>query len=469
MQNFDLTVIGSGPGGYTAAIRAAQLGFKTAIIEKDRLGGVCLNWGCIPTKALLRNAEMFNMFKHSEQFGFGNTENITFDFPKIIKRSRDVASASEKGVQFLMKKNKITVINGTGKLNKDKSVSVYDKDGKLIDSVKSAHTIIATGARAKTLGNIKFDEKKILSSTGAMLQTEVPKKLTIVGSGAIGMEFAYFYNAFGSEIIIIEMLPSVLPIEDKEISDVVAREFKKKKMKIMTNTKTESVEVKEGKVYTTVSGDNNEVIESDSVLLAIGVTGNIENLGLEEAGVELFKNGIKVDSDYKTNIDGIYAIGDAALIDPKGKPWLAHVASAEAMNCVEKIKGLNSHDINYGNIPGCTYCQPQVASVGLTEAKAKEAGYEIRIGKFPFSANGKARAMGETAGITKLIFDAKYGELLGAHIVGPEATELIAEVVAFKSMEGTGESIMKMIHAHPTLSESILEAAGVAYGEAINI
>ncbi|MBN1633316.1 MAG: dihydrolipoyl dehydrogenase [Ignavibacteria bacterium] len=469
MQNFDLTIIGSGPGGYTAAIRAAQLGFKTAIIEKDRLGGVCLNWGCIPTKALLRNAEIYNMFKHSEQFGFGNTGNITFDFPKIIKRSRDVASSSEKGVQFLMKKNKITVINGTGKLNKDKSISVYDNDDKLTDTVQSKHTIIATGARARTLGSIKFDEKKILSSTGAMLQTEVPKKITIVGSGAIGMEFAYFYNAFGSEITIIEMLPSILPIEDKEISDVVAREFKKKKMKIMINTKTENVEIKEGKVFTTVSGDNNEVIESDAVLLAIGVTGNIENLGLEDAGVELFKNAIQVNSDYKTNVEGIYAIGDVALIDPKGKPWLAHVASAEAINCVEKIKGLHSHDINYGNIPGCTYCQPQVASVGLTEAKAKESGYDIRIGKFPFSASGKARAMGETAGMTKLIFDAKYGELLGAHIVGPEATELIAEIVAFKSMEGTGASIIKMIHAHPTLSETIMEAAGVAYGEAINI
>lgn len=469
MQNFDLTVIGSGPGGYTAAIRAAQLGFKTAIIERDKLGGVCLNWGCIPTKALLRNAEIYNLLKHTEQLGFSGSENFSFDFPKIIKRSRDVAGASEKGVQFLMKKNKITVIQGKGVINKDKSISVFDKDGKQTDTVKSEHTIIATGARAKTLGSIKFDEQKILSSTGAMLQTDVPKKLTIVGSGAIGMEFAYFYNAFGSDITIIEMLPSILPVEDKEISDVVAREFKKKKMKIMTNTKTESVEIKEGKVYTAVSGDNNEVIESDAVLLAIGVTGNIENLGLEEAGVELFRNAVKVDKDYKTNIEGIYAIGDVALIDPKGKPWLAHVASAEAINCVEKIKGLPAHDVVYENVPGCTYCQPQVASIGLTEAKAKEAGYEIKIGKFPFSASGKARAMGETAGLTKLIFDAKYGELLGAHIVGPEATELIAELTAFKSLEGTGESILKTIHAHPTLAESILEAAGVAYGEAINI
>jgi len=469
MQNFDLTVIGSGPGGYTAAIRAAQLGFKTAIIERDKLGGVCLNWGCIPTKALLKNAEMFNMFKHLEQFGFSGGDSVSFDFPKIIKRSRDVAAASEKGVQYLMKKNKITVINGTAKLNKDKSILVFDKEGKQIETINSTYTIIATGAKPRTLGNIKFDEHKILSSTGAMLQTEVPEKLTIVGSGAIGMEFAYFYNAFGTEITIIEMLPSILPVEDKEISDIVAREFKKKGIKIMTNTKTEDVEVKESKVFTTVSGDNSQVVESDTVLLAIGVIGNIENIGLEEICIEIFKNSIKVDNDYKTNIEGIYAIGDVALIDSIGKPWLAHVASAEAVNCVEKIKGLHVHDINYNNIPGCTYCQPQVASVGLNEEKAKEKGYDVKIGKFPFSASGKARAMGETAGLTKLIFDSKYGELLGAHIVGPDATELISELVAFKTLEGTGESIIKTIHAHPTLAETILEAAGVAYKEAINI
>jgi dihydrolipoamide dehydrogenase len=293
--------------------------------------------------------------------------------------------------------------------------------------------------------------------------------MVIVGSGAIGMEFAYFYNAYGTEVVIIEMLPQVLPIEDKEISDTVAREFKKKGVKIFTDTKTESVEVKNGKVFTKVSGKTNETFESDAVLLAIGIQANIENIGLEDAGVELYKNGIKVDKDYKTTSEGIYAIGDVALIDPKGKPWLAHVASAEAINCVEKIKGLHSQDINYENIPGCTYCQPQVASVGLTEKQAIEKGYEIKIGKFPFSANGKSRAMGETAGMVKLIFEKKYGELLGAHIVGAEATELIGQLVLLKSLEGTGESIIKTIHAHPTLSESILEAAGVAYGEAINI
>jgi len=468
MKEFDLTVIGSGPGGYTAAIRAAQLGFKTAIIERDKLGGVCLNWGCIPTKSLLKDAEVMNSLKHLKEHGI-SAENISFDLGKIIERSRKVAMASEKGVQYLMKKNNITVIAGTAKFNKDKTISIKDKDGKEMETVKSKHTIVATGARARTLGNIKFDEEKILSSTGAMLQKKVPGKMVIVGSGAIGMEFAYFYSAFGTEVTIIEMLPQILPIEDKEISDTVAREFKKLGIKIYTETKTEDVKVKGDKVYTTVSGKANETFESDCVLLAVGVTGNIENLGLEDSGVELFKNAIKVDTDYRTNVEGIYAIGDAALIDPKGKPWLAHVASGEAVNCVEKIKGHAAEDINYGNIPGCTYCQPQVASVGLTEEKAKALGYELAIGKFPFSANGKSRAMGETVGMVKLIFDKKYGELLGAHIVGNEATELISELVILKSLEGTGESIIKTIHAHPSLSESIMEAAGVAFGEAINI
>ncbi len=468
MQEFDLIVIGSGPGGYTAAIRASQLGFKTAVIERDKLGGICLNWGCIPTKSLLKDAEIMNSLKHLKEHGI-SADNIAFDFPKIIERSRKVAVASEKGVQYLMKKNNITIINGTAKFNRDKSISVTDKDGKEIEVVKSKHTIVATGARARTIGNIKFDEEKILSSTGAMLQNNIPGKMLIVGSGAIGMEFAYFYNAFGAEITIIEMLPRILPVEDKEVSDTVAREFKKLGMKIYTDTKTEDVRIKDNKVLTTVSGKISETLESDVVLLAVGVSGNIENLGLEEIGVELFKNGIKVDTNYRTNVSGVYAIGDVALIDPKGKPWLAHVASGEAVNCVEKIKGLKVEDVNYSNIPGCTYCQPQVASVGLTEEKAKAMGYDVVIGKFPFSANGKSRAMGETVGFVKLIFEKKYGELLGAHIVGAEATELISELVMLKSLEGTGESIAKTIHAHPTLAESVMEAAGVAFGEAINI
>jgi len=468
MQEFDVTIIGSGPGGYTAAIRATQLGFKTALIERDKLGGVCLNIGCIPTKALLKSAEVMNTFSHAGEYGI-KAAKPEFDFPKIIQRSRKVAEASEKGVQFLMKKNKITVINGTASFNGDKTISVKDKEGNEVETVKSKHTIVATGAHARTLPGIIFDEIKILSSTGAMLLQEPPAKMLIVGSGAIGMEFAYFYNAFGTDVTVIEMLPQVLPVEDKEISEVVAREFKKSGIKIYTDTKTESVEVNGDKVSVKVSGKLNETLDADAVLLAIGVTGNIENLGLEALGVELFRNAIKVDKDYKTNVEGIYAIGDVALINETGKPWLAHVASGEAVNCIEKIKGHVTQDINYLNIPGCTYCQPQVASVGLTEEKAKAAGYKLKIGKFPFSANGKSRAAGETAGLVKLIFDDEFGELLGAHIAGSEATELISELVMLKSLEGTGESIIKTIHAHPTLSESILEAAGVAYGEAINI
>ena len=468
MQEFDLTIIGGGPGGYTAAIRASQLGFKTAIIEKDKLGGVCLNWGCIPTKALLKNAELMNSLKRAGEFGV-SVENVSFDFNKVVARSRKVAEMSAKGVQYLMKKNKIDLFEGSGTFENDKSISVLDYSGNEVERLKSRFTIVATGARARTIGNIRFDEDKILSSTGAMLLKKVPEKMTVVGSGAIGMEFAYFYNAFGTDVTIIEMLPSLLPIEDKEISNVVAREFRKKGIKIFVDTKTEDVQLKDSGVITKVTGKENKEIESDVVLIAVGVRGNIENLGLEDIGVELFKNGIKVDKNYKTNVEGIYAIGDVALIDPKGKPWLAHVASAEAVNCVEKMKSLHTRDIDYENIPGCTYCQPQVASVGLTEEEAVSIGYELRIGKFPFTANSKSRAMGETAGMVKLIFNKKNDELLGGHIVGAEATELINELAVIKSLHGTGESIIQTIHAHPTLSESIMEAAGVAYGEAINI
>ncbi len=469
MQKFDVTIIGAGPGGYTAAIRAAQLGYKTAIIEKDKLGGVCLNWGCIPTKALLKSAEIMNQLLHLDKFGFGNYDNITFEFPKIIKRSRDVANASEKGVNYLMKKNKITVFYGSAKLNKDKDIIITNNDGSQKEVINSKHTIIATGAKPRTLNNIKFDESIILSSTGAMLLQSPPKKLTIVGSGAIGMEFAYFYRAFGSEVTIIEMLPQLLPLEDEEVANVVAKEFKKYGINSYVNTKTENIEIKDGKAFTTTSGEFNGTIESDAVLLAIGVSGNIENIGLEELNIKKFKNGILIDKDYKTNVEGIYAIGDVAVFEDFPKPMLAHVASAEGINCVEKIKGIHNNDLKYENIPACTYCQPQVASIGLTESKAKQAGYQLKIGKFPFSANGKARAIGESTGFVKLIFDSKYGELLGAHIVGPEATELISEVMAFKSMEAVGESIIKTVHAHPTLAEAILEAAGVAYNEAINI
>ncbi|MEP7146896.1 MAG: dihydrolipoyl dehydrogenase [bacterium] len=463
MKEFDVVVIGSGPGGYTTAIRASQLGFKTAIIERDRLGGICLNWGCIPTKALLKNAELMNGIKHLDNYGI-TVENVKFDFEKIIARSRGVADTSEKGVKYLMKKNKIEIFEGSGFINKDKSITVTGKDGKEAETLKSGYTIIATGARAKQLGDLKFDEKKVLSSTGAMILNELPKKMTIVGSGAIGVEFAYFYNAFGTEVTVIEMLPNIMPVEDKDISDVVAREFKKSGIKILTETKTESVEFKGGKVTTKVSGKNTEDIISDVVLVAIGVTGNVENLGLEELGVTVEKGSIRVDKDYKTNVEGIYAIGDV-----NGPPWLAHVASSEGINCVEKIKGMHIPDIDYNNIPGCTYCQPQVASVGLTEKKALEQGYELNIGKFPYSASGKSRALGETVGMVKVIFDKKYDELIGAHIVGIEATEMITEFVLAKSLEATHEQILKTIHAHPTLSEANMEAVGVAYGEAINI
>lgn len=463
MKEFDVIVIGSGPGGYTTAIRASQLGFKTGIIERDRLGGICLNWGCIPTKALLKNAELMNGMKHLSDFGI-TYDNLKFDFEKIIARSRGVADVSEKGVRYLMKKNKIEVIEGTAYININKTLTITDKSGKEIEKVTAKHIIIATGARARTLGNLKFDEKKILSSTGAMTAKELPKKMTIVGSGAIGAEFAYFYNAFGTEVTIIEMLPAILPIEDKDSSDIVAREFKKSGIKILTDTKTESVVIKGNKVITKVTGKNNEEIESDVVLIAIGVLGNVENLGLEELGVTVEKGSIKVDKDYKTNIEGIYAIGDV-----NGPPWLAHVASSEGINCIEKIKGMHVPDIDYNTIPGCTYCQPQVASVGLTEKKAIEQGYEINVGKFPFSASGKSRAMGETVGMIKVIFDKKYDELLGAHIVGVEATELITEFVLAKSLEATHEQILKTVHAHPTLSEANMEAVGVAYNEAINI
>jgi len=463
MNEFDVIVIGSGPGGYTTAIRASQLGYKTAIIEKDKLGGICLNWGCIPTKALLKNAELMNGMKHMSDFGI-TFDNLKFDFEKIIARSRGVADVSEKGVKYLMKKNKIEVIEGSATFNEDKTISVKNVSGKETHKLNAKHIIIATGARARSIGNIKFDEEKILSSTGAMTAKKLPQKMTIVGSGAIGVEFAYFYNAFGTEVTLVEMLPNILPVEDKDISDVVTREFKKSGIKILTETKTEDIEIRGDNVITKVSGKKTEEIVSDVVLIAIGVQGNIENIGLEKIGVLTEKGSIKVNKDYKTNIEGVYAIGDVI-----GPPWLAHVASSEGINCIEKIKGMHVPDIDYSTIPGCTYCQPQVASVGLTEKKAREEGYDITIGKFPFSASGKSRAMGETAGMIKVIFDKKYDELVGAHIVGAEATELITEFVFAKSLEATHEQILKTVHAHPTLSEANMEAVGVAYNEAINI
>jgi dihydrolipoamide dehydrogenase len=468
-QEFDIVVIGGGPGGYSTAIRAAQLGLKTAIVEKDRLGGICLNWGCIPSKSLLKAAELMHTLKKTKEFGI-TSENIQFDFKQVIKRSRDIADKSDKGVQYLMKKNKVAVFYGFGKIKKGNVVEVY-KDDKVIEELVSKHIIIATGSRARSFPNMKIDGKKVLSFMEAIVLDYVPESMTIIGAGAIGVEFAYFFNAFGANITMVEMLDTILPVEDKEITDVVGREFRKLGIKVLTGTKVEEVKVekvspnsKTEKVKTKVSGKSNEVIESDVALVAIGFAGNVENLGLEELGVKVEKGFIPVDSGYKTNIDGIYAIGDV-----NGPPWLAHVASAEGINCVEKIKGLEVPDINKLDIPAVTFCQPQVASVGMTEKEAKEKGIEIKVGRFPFSASGKGRAVGETAGLVKVIFDAKYDELIGAHIVGAEASELIAELTLAKTLEGTHEQIIKTIHSHPTLSEAVMEAVADAYGEAINI
>lgn len=465
-KNYDIVVLGGGPGGYVAAIRAAQLGYKTAVVEKDNLGGICLNWGCIPTKSLLKNAELYDHAKnHSEEFGF-TFSDLKFDFTKIIQRSRGVSEKIVKGVQFLIKKNKIDHIQGFGRFIANNKLEILDNNKKKIDEVEGKHIIIATGARPRSIDAIPIDRKNIITSTEAMSLDKQPKSLIVIGAGAIGVEFAYFYNVLGTEITIIEMLDNILPIEDKEVSDTLARSFKKRGLKIHTSTKVEKAEVKGKSVVVTIEKNGKkEELKADKVLSAIGVQGNVEGIGLEDIGVEVERNHIKVDKKtYKTNIDKVYAIGDVI-----GPPWLAHVASHEAIHCIEKIHGINHPPIDYDSIPGCTYCQPQVASIGLTEAKAKEKGYEIKIGKFPYSASGKAGAIGEREGFTKIIFDAKYGEILGAHIIGAEATELIAEIGIAKTLEATYETILQTVHAHPTLSEMIMEAAGQAYGEAIHI
>lgn len=465
-KNYDIVILGGGPGGYVAAIRAAQLGYKTAVIEKDNLGGVCLNWGCIPTKSLLKNAELYDLAKnHSEEYGLSFSD-LKFDFTKIIQRSRGVSDKIVKGVQFLIKKNKIDHIQGFGKFVAKNKLEILDNNKKKIDEVEGKHIIIATGARPRSVDAIPIDRKNIITSTEAMSLDKQPKSLIVIGAGAIGVEFAYFYNVLGTEVTIIEMLDTVLPIEDKEVSDTLARSFKKRGIKIHTSTKVEKAEVKGKYVVVTIEKNGKkEELKADKVLSAIGVQGNIEGIGLEDIGVEVERNHIKVDKKtYKTNVEGVYAIGDVI-----GPPWLAHVASHEGIHCIEKIHGINHPPIDYDSIPGCTYCQPQVASIGLTEAKAKEKGYEIKIGKFPYSASGKAGAIGEREGFTKIIFDAKYGEILGAHIIGAEATELIAEIGIAKSLEATYETIMQTVHAHPTLAEMIMEAAGQAYGEAIHI
>jgi dihydrolipoamide dehydrogenase len=463
MSKYDLIVIGSGPGGYVAAIRASQLGMKVGVVEKAELGGICLNWGCIPTKALLKSANVFDYIKHAKDYGI-EVKSASADLAGMVKRSRDVAASMSKGVQFLFKKNKIDQINGFGKLMKGGKVEVTDDKGKKTD-YDAKHIIVATGGRSRELPNLKIDGKKIIGYREAMVLDKQPKKLLVVGSGAIGVEFAYFYNSIGTEVTIVEFLPNVVPVEDTEVSKALERSFKKTGMTIYTNSEVTAVDIKgKGCVSTVKTPDGEIKIESDIVLSAVGVSANLEGIGLEDVGVKTDKGKVIVDDFYKTNVAGVYAIGDIV----KGQA-LAHVASAEGIICVEKIAGLNPEPLNYNNIPGCTYASPEIASVGFTEEAAKKAGYEIKVGKFPFTASGKAKAAGAPEGFVKVIFDAKYGEWLGAHFIGANVTEMIAEVVTARKLETTGHEIIKSVHPHPTMSEAVMEAAAAAYGEVIHI
>ena len=462
-MNYDVIVLGSGPGGYVTAIRASQLGLKTAVIEKESLGGVCLNWGCIPTKALLKSANVYEYINHADDYGI-KISGHKADFTAVVKRSRDVAEKMSGGVQFLMKKNKIDVIMGTGKVLSGKQIEVTDKDGK-IDNYSGKHIIIATGARSRQLPNLVQDGKQIIGYRDAMVLPKMPKKMVIVGSGAIGVEFAYFYNAMGVDVTIVEYLPNIVPVEDIDVSKQLEKIFKKKGINIMTNSSVENVEKSSKSCKVSVkTSKGEEMIECDIVLSAVGIQPNIENIGLEETGIVVDAGKIVVDEYYQTNLPGYYAIGDVVA----GQA-LAHVASAEGITCVEKIAGHHPEPIDYNNIPGCTYCSPEIASVGMTEKAAKEAGYELKIGKFPFSASGKASAAGHNDGFIKLIFDSKYGELLGGHMIGANVTEMIAEIVALRKLETTGQELIKTIHPHPTMSEAIMEAAAAAYGEVIHM
>lgn len=461
-KQYDVTVIGGGPGGYVAAIRAAQLGMKIGLVERDKLGGVCLNWGCVPSKALIKSAELYNTFKKSQEFGISHT-GLTYDFSKIIARSRGVADRISKGVEYLMKKNKIEIISGTAKITGRNSIEVT-KDGKVTDTIKSKSIILATGGRPRSVSGVTIDRKKIITSTEAMSLPEQPKSLIVIGGGAIGVEFAYFYNSFGTKVTIVEMLPSILPIEDKEITKILDSSLKKSGIDILTNTKVESVKIDHEVTVTVSDKDGKKDIKADLALMAVGVQANIENLGLEALGVKTEHGFIIVNEFGKTNIDGIYAVGDLS-----GPPLLAHVASHEGIVAVDHIAGKAKHGIDKLNIPSCTYCQPQVASVGLTEEAAVAKGYKVKVGRFPFRPLGKAMAIGETEGIVKLVFDEKNGELLGAHIIGSEATEMIAELGMAKALETTWEELHNTMHAHPTLSEAVMEAAGQAFDVAINI
>ena len=463
VMNFDLIVIGSGPGGYVAAIRASQLGMKVAVVEKENLGGICLNWGCIPTKALLKSAQVYEYALHAADYGVV-ASSIKPDFEKMITRSRGVADAMSKGIQFLFKKNSVNVINGFGKLKDNHTVTVTTADGSQSD-YSANHIILATGARSRELPNLKQDGIKVIGYRQALALPKQPESMVVVGSGAIGSEFAYFYNAIGTKVTLVEYMPNIVPLEDEEVSKTLERAFKKAGITVKTDATVEAVDTSGDLCRVTIkTKKGTEEVEAQVVLSAVGITPNLEGIGIEELGITIENGKVKVDEFYRTNVEGVYAIGD---IVPG--PALAHVASAEGIVCVEKIAGLNSHPVNYKNIPGCTYTTPEVSSVGLSEKAARDAGYEIKVGKFPFTASGKATAAGNRDGFVKLIFDARYGELLGAHMVGGNVTEMIAELVVARNLETTGHELMKSIHPHPTMSEAIMEAAAAAYDEAIHI
>ncbi|MBI2257486.1 MAG: dihydrolipoyl dehydrogenase [Flavobacteriia bacterium] len=463
-MSYDIIVLGSGPGGYVTAIRASQLGMKTAIVEKESLGGVCLNWGCIPTKALLKSAQVYEYAKHSSEYGV-KIDKIEADFKAIIDRSRGVANGMSNGIQFLMKKNKIDVIKGFGVLKAGKKVSIKKDDGSIEEISAQKGVIIATGARSRQLPNLPQDGKKIIGYREAMSLTTQPKKMVIVGSGAIGVEFAYFYNSIGTEVIVVEYLPNIVPIEDEEVSKQLEKSLKKQGIQILTSSSVEKVDTSgTGCLVSIKTEKGEEKINCDIVLSAVGIESNIENIGLEDLGIVKDKGKIIVDDYYQTNLPGYFAIGDVIPT-----PALAHVASAEGIICVEKIAGHHPEPLDYGNIPGCTYTNPEVASVGLTEKKARDKGFQIKVGKFPFSASGKASASGAKDGFVKLIFEEKYGELLGAHMIGANVTEMIAEIVAIRKLEVTGEALIKTVHPHPTMSEAVMEAAAAAYGEVIHL
>ena len=462
-MNYDIIVIGSGPGGYVAAIRAAQLGFKVGVVEKAELGGICLNWGCIPTKALLKSASVFQYLQHASEYGIIAGESKP-DFNAIVKRSRDVAETMSKGIQFLLKKNKIEHLKGTGKVKPGKVVEVTDENGE-VNNYQANHIILATGARSRILPNLPQDGKKIIGYREAMTLPLQPESLVVVGSGAIGSEFAYFYQSIGTKVTLIELLPNIVPLEDEEVSKTLERSFKKSGMKVMVNSTVESVDTTgKGCKVTVKTKKGDEIIEADIVLSAIGISTNIEGIGLEETGILTEKGKVIVDDFYRTSVPGYYAIGDIV----RG-PALAHVASHEGIICVENIAGKHAEPLDYGNIPGCTYTHPEIASVGMTEIAAKAAGYDILVGKFPFTASGKATASGAREGFIKVVFDAKYGEWLGAHMIGENVTEMIAEVVVARKLETTGKEIIESVHPHPTMSEAIMEAVAQAYGECVHL